>query len=597
MDSLYPGQHWQSAKFRHLSHPLPPLCRLSLAVVLATAGLPAENARAEACERRTTVLDGVSHMVCVLDGGEQLQVTSKGNLSVSGGAAVSLGEGAMARQILNSGMISGGVGVSVVNARMSGTLFNTALGELKGRQSAVTVSNSTLGAFANAGTLSTAGTLEDNTSAVAIINSTVNHDFNNSGTVTVDQDTGYTGIFLTGDLIKGDFKNSGTIDGRYYGLIIEKTKVEGAFNNSGIITAGSALLVSASAFGGDFINSGLIDSTFSLRDVSIAGNFINTGGISGLDSAYIQDSHIAGDAINTGVFAASSGAGILANIDGSLINTGLMWGGAYSVDISGDIKGGIYNSGTMAGGLDFSSGVYLDAHTPTLVNTGEIWGFSGGLVVGGRAHIGTLINSGTISGSESSLAVSGNAFLGSVHIVGAHARFEGPVDAPTVPFYVDKGAIYRLLAEDAMTIKSLSNHGTLVLGAPEDERPGPSTITGDFKQIAGGVLRTEVTDTTHYGQLVISGTATLPARARIEVELTQATLPLEASRLQDVLSAGRLVSDGTFTVSSNSTLFDFAAVKDGNTLDLTLATKTANGVQGAAQAQGMDRGMFLSLSP
>lgn len=587
MDSLYPGQQWQSAKSRHLPHSMPPLCRLSLAVVLAAAGLPAENARAEGCERRTTVLGGVSHAACVLDSGEQLQVTGKGKLSVSTGPAVSLAEGATARQVLNKGMISGNDGILVANARLSGTLFNAALGEVRGSHSAVTVSNSTVGAFANAGTLSTAGPLEDNTSAVAIINSTVNHDFNNSGTVTVDQDVGYTGIYLSGDLIKGDFKNGGTIDGRYYGLLIEKTRVEGSFNNSGTITAGSALLVSASSFGGDFINSGLIDSTFSLRDVSIGGSFINTGGISGLDSAYIQDSHIAGDVINTGVFAASSGAGILANIEGSLINTGLMWGGAYSVDISGDIKGGIYNSGTIAGGLDFSSGVYLDAHTPTLVNTGEIWGFSGGLVIGGRAHIGTLINSGTISGYESSLAVSENAFLGSVHIVGAHARFEGPVDAPTVPFYVDKGATYRLLAEDALTIKSLNNHGTLVLAPPDNERPGPSTITGDFKQVAGGVLRTEVTDTTHYGQLVVSGTATLPAHARIEVELTQATLPLEASRLQDVLSAGRLVSDGSFTVSSNSTLFNFAAVKDGNTLDLTLATKAANGVQGAAQALGM----------
>jgi len=589
MDSLYPGKHWQPAKLLHLPHPLPPLGRLSLAIVLAASGLPAENARAESCERRTTVLGGASHVACVLDSGEQLQVSGKGKLSVSGGAAVSLGEGVTARQVLNNGMIFGEDGVSVANARLRGTLFNATLGEVRGSHAAVTVSNSTLGAFANAGSLSLAGSPESNTSAVTIVNSTITHDINNSGSVTVEDEGGYTGMYLAGSVIKGDIKNSGTIDGYYYGLVMENTTVEGSFSNSGTVTAGSALLVYASNFGGAFINSGHIDNTFILDHVTLGGSFINTGVIDGLDYAYILDSHIAGDVINTGDFGAGTRAGIHADIDGRLINIGSMSGWAYGFGISGDIQGGIYNSGYIGGGRDFSSGLVVSARTPRLVNAGQIWGLSEGLVIGSE-HIGTLINSGTIGADDgSSLKVVENAFLGSVHIVGDHARFEGPVDAPTVPFYVDKGATYRLQAEDQLSVRSFSNHGTLVLGAPDSDRPGPSTIIGNFEQVAGGVLRAEVTDTTHYGRLVVSGTATLPARARIEVDLTQATQPLEASRLQDVLSAGALVSDGTFTVSSNSALFNFGAVKDGNTLDLTLTAKNANGMQGAAQAQGMNR--------
>ena len=42
-----------------------------------------------------------------------------------------------------------------------------------------------------------------------------------------------------------------------------------------------------------------------------------------------------------------------------------------------------------------------------------------------------------------------------------------------------------------------------------------------------------------------------------------------------MLSASSLSSDGSFTVSDNSQLFDFGAVKDGNTVDLTLAKSSS----------------------
>src|SRR5690606_13056980 len=38
----------------------------------------------------------------------------------------------------------------------------------------------------------------------------------------------------------------------------------------------------------------------------------------------------------------------------------------------------------------------------------------------------------------------------------------------------------------------------------------------------------------------------------------------------DIISASTLISDGTFSTTDNSLLFDFTAIKDGNTVDLTL---------------------------
>ncbi|WP_263265163.1 autotransporter outer membrane beta-barrel domain-containing protein, partial [Pseudomonas sp. RIT-PI-S] len=143
-------------------------------------------------------------------------------------------------------------------------------------------------------------------------------------------------------------------------------------------------------------------------------------------------------------------------------------------------------------------------------------------------------------------------------------------------------------AGDSWTVDSLVNRGTLVLGRPAI-RGTVASVTGDYVQGSGAVLRTQVKDNTHYGQLVVSGTATLPSQARIDVDVANASQPFTVSRLQNVLSAGSLQSDGTFAVTSNSALFDFGAVKDANTVDLTLSAKSTRGVSAAANAAGLSQ--------
>ncbi|WP_263262359.1 autotransporter outer membrane beta-barrel domain-containing protein [Pseudomonas sp. RIT-PI-S] len=585
MDNFRPGQRWQSAKTRTPTTPLPPLCGLSLAVMFAILALPSESARADSCERRTTVLAGVASGPCVLGTGEQLQVTQGGELAVTGAAAVAVSPGATARQVLSSGHLAGAYGVDITDATLAGKLLNTAGALLSGEQGAVRVANGTLGAFANAGEVLVTGRPQGDSAAVQIDHSTVKGNVNNAGTITAN--SAYSAVVLRADQVGGDVKNSGEINGHYVGMSIENTAIAGSFNNSGTITGGGALFISNSTIGQDFINSGVVSSTFSLSRTSIGRDFINTGVIDGSDFAVITDAHIGGNLINTGGIYGGSGADITADIQGSLINKGAMYSGIGAFGIDGAIGGGIFNSGSIVGGLGGGTGAVINAQTPELVNSGYISGSATGLYIGTGAVIGHLVNSGIIEGDQRALVIDADAAVGDVHITGNRARFAGLVQAPATPFFIDTGATYQLLPGDQLQVKSLANQGRLVLGAPSTAFGEHSIIDGDFVQASGGVLRTEVADSSRYGQVVVTGTASLPSQARIEVDVAAAGQPLDVGRLQNVLSAGTLVSDGTFNVSSNSTLFAFSAVKDGNTLDLLLAARSPTGVQSAVTAAGL----------
>jgi autotransporter family porin len=97
-------------------------------------------------------------------------------------------------------------------------------------------------------------------------------------------------------------------------------------------------------------------------------------------------------------------------------------------------------------------------------------------------------------------------------------------------------------------------------------------LGGNYTQTANGVFRTGVSSSSSYGKLVVTGIATLPNKAKIDVDVTNPNFNFSTTSLASVISAGTLVSDGTFVVSDNSALFNFSAVKNGNDVDLTLET-------------------------
>jgi len=103
---------------------------------------------------------------------------------------------------------------------------------------------------------------------------------------------------------------------------------------------------------------------------------------------------------------------------------------------------------------------------------------------------------------------------------------------------------------------------------------GTATLNGSLNLPASATFRVDVTDNTTYGKLVVNGTATLPSNAKINVNAADPNFSFTATSLADVISATTLVSDGSFAVTDNSLLFNFSAVKDGNTVDLRIARAT-----------------------
>ncbi|MBU1330479.1 MAG: autotransporter domain-containing protein [Gammaproteobacteria bacterium] len=357
-----------------------------------------------------------------------------------------------------------------------------------------------------------------------------------------------------------------------------------------ITTAGESAVFSDNGFG----------------SISNAGEIRNTDGTYYLDGSgiYLQAS---GSSISNLAGATIEGSFVGITLDGlmqtvtldSLSNAGTITG-ATGILATGDVSiGTIINSGTISGIGNDGVGIGIDTGTTidSVSNSGTINGTLAGIQVY-DSTIGVINNSGTISGVQyaiSDLSLSG---ISAINITGNTARLVGDVDAGNSLFTLKSGAVFsnenaisvdRFVIEDGATLRmgaglstsstmddgifaftGFSNAGTLSLAAGVT-----GTIYGDYTQTSSGALRIGVSDDSTYGKLVVDGTATLASNAKLEVDVSNPGYQFSASTLNNVLSANNLISDGTFAVSDNSQLFNFGAIKDGNTVDLTL-TKAAS---------------------
>jgi outer membrane autotransporter protein len=139
----------------------------------------------------------------------------------------------------------------------------------------------------------------------------------------------------------------------------------------------------------------------------------------------------------------------------------------------------------------------------------------------------------------------------------------------------------------------LSNSGTVMGGSTTTV----GTLTAaSYSQDADGVLRANVASGSSYSKLRVTGTATLPGQAKIDVNVLGSPVIASNARLADVILAGTLISDGTFLVTDNSALFNFKAVVNGNAVDLIAAPALAvvdaaranNNIQGLGSAAVLD---------
>lgn len=532
----------------------------------------------------------------------KIQGSLRNSGTMDGGDTLTVDGTHISGDLLNSGEMLGPSGLldSVIDGRLinTGTLRDSvAAMDLRGTTIRGGIYNSgwwysgegawiygsTLKRFENTGSI---GVGDDE---LRFNGSVIEGDWVNRGSISPRYD-GVGGLALDRSAIKGDLINRGALEGGFRGVALRgrnQAKIIGNVLNTGRIVGGTGVYLSDTFIGGDFINSGLImgnpadyheGSGMLMTDSRLGGTLRNSGVVSGLvDGIHLSTTVLEGDFNNSGRIIAAQNALTLdaSRIEGRWLNSGYIGtdNDASPVDFDPDNTGVTLRDSVIQG---------------TATNRGTVRGNTTGLSISNSQLLGGLVNAGTLHGSSYSLYADAASRLDNLYIAGDNtAHFEGAVYAPATTATLYSNASYRMAANDIWNIKTLINRGTLAVGARILADGGAAGIAGDYVQTPGGVLRIEVRDADHYGRLIVSGTATLPSQARIDVDVSQPRQPISRRSLDSVLSASRLASDGTFAVTSNSALFDFSARQVNEQVDLLLAPKRAGGITSAAREAGL----------
>lgn len=500
----------------------------------------------------------------------------------------------VAGSIVNSGSITAGsTPLQVVGTLVYGDMRNS--GTIASRSGGSEIANShVLGSFVNSGVFTSGIT------SFFMSNTVIDGGFVNSGTIESGSNVNIN------ESVFGSFTNTGTLHAYSGDVSLSDTLVKGDFINRGTISTGQTGFAGLSLYGGmiggSLINRGTLDGGHFApalnadRGAVIVGDLRNQGLIQGRTGVRLNSSHIIGSLINTGRIVGNvaedeqQGVGLRitgGDIGADLRNSGTIQGYDQGIRLENvRIGGQVVNSGTVRG--QTAMALLGSTTVDTLENRGALAGEAIGLRIGEGAHVNTLAAYGTLSGANYALYVDDDSRLDTLTIAGRYITwFDAPVHAPGTRAYLYSNAAYMMEGGSLFEVERFVNRGTLALNTPITGL-NPARIDGDYTQANNAVLQTWVASAQSYGQLKVSGTATLPSNARLDVGLYSANTPFSVSSLTDVISAGWLVSDGTFNVTSTSALFDFGAVKDGNTVDLTLSPKASDGVASAVRQAGLD---------
>ena len=202
---------------------------------------------------------------------------------------------------------------------------------------------------------------------------------------------------------------------------------------------------------------------------------------------------------------------------------------------------------------DFEANV-PDGYSPVFSNDiGYRAGLNGGLT---KLGTGTLTLTGT------------DTYTGSTFISGGTLVVNGSLVSPVTV------AAAGTLRGTGNLSGALTVNGTLAPG----NLVGILTVTNSVTMNAGSTFHTRVASATAFGKLNVVGTAVLPDNANIVVDVIGSAYNT-TGKLENILSAGTLNSNGTFNVADNSLLFNFGALKDGNTVDLMVLHDTSVNLQ------------------
>jgi uncharacterized protein with beta-barrel porin domain len=233
----------------------------------------------------------------------------------------------------------------------------------------------------------------------------------------------------------------------------------------------------------------------------------------------------------------------------------------------------IDNSGTISNSANKGIAINIAMN----VSSAQIFNRATGTITGDiqlNAN-STIFNSGTINGdvflSSGTLNVQGGRIIGDVdsnsdsevNFTGDFAT-EGGFDADDIS--IDSGVTLTLSHDFTGDV---DNSGTLYAFGAGDTR----IVNGGYTQQTSGTLKIDVASDSNYSKLDVNGDASFASNAKIDVNVIGAPALSIGSTINDIVSVegeGSLVSDGTFSVSDNSALFNFTGQLDGVTIDLLI---------------------------
>lgn len=372
-------------------------------------------------------------------------------------------------------------------------------------------------------------------SAIKVEDSTVSGSVKNSGTLETDSEAG---IGIEDSTVSGDLINSGTIISEDEGILISTSRISGSVINTetGVIRTldSTGIYIEDSTIGGNFENHGLIDQTSEqgvyIESSTVTGDIINTGTVLADESAFgIEDSTVGGDVNNSGVISGSYG----------------LWFSSTTV------AGKIYNSGTLIGTTNEALWFSNTIAPMTVINTGLIDGT-------------VLLDTNTLVLAGDSGRVTGTTTGAAGSLVQVTGTFTPEADFMVDTFQVTNSGTLKVMNAFVPTsdASGVENSGlTLAM-------PGGGTITGNLTNVGSGASGTIIQSATSYGMLNVTGTADLSANNNVHVS-TEALIA-DGTEFADIISAGTLTTGpGGLNTSDDTLFYDFVAVVDGNTVDIT----------------------------
>ncbi|MFB9354918.1 autotransporter family protein [Sneathiella chinensis] len=436
---------------------------------------------------------------------------------------------------------------------------------------------------------------------------TVGEDIENSGNID-------NGINLLNSTVGGDLVNTGLLQKGRWGLRMSQTSIAGAVRNDGDIKhmGGSALRgisIENNSSVDALINTGTIEYSIYIDAATIRSAITNSGLITDGNSNNGYGVRISNGASVRDIFNDASGEingalfGLViahAAVDNNITNRGDIVGedAAMGTGLQLDdatVGGSLVNEakGEVNAAVRAVSLVDSSSISGSLDNRGSIAGYDTGIYLSSDSTIAQGINNwGIIAGGKYALLLE-NAV--NVTIQGTEAELVGDVDAGQATMTlvagsdlmtrnafrlqdltVEDGAALTLadmvsssgMVPDGLTVSGgFSNAGLVVIPVG-----ATAVVDGGFTQ--SGVLRIGVKSASDYGQLQVSGIADMGSHMKIDVDVSPANTLNIGDGLTDVVTAGTLVGADSFTVTDNSYLFDFEAVKDGNAIDLSVLKGT-----------------------